>query len=379
MQFREGRFAFLNRSASVYFGHVRDLIEDWVSHYPAAHRPGLLGALRADHAQFDSAFWELFLHEGYHRSGFEIEIHPEMAGRTARPDFLLRRGDEGFCLEAVSVGRDPRKVAEDRRLEAVYRVLGDMMVTNFTIGMSHYGVGSQPLSTRRLRFALRAWLAALDPDEVAVEASASLAVAFGRLPELVWKDAGWSLEFQAFPRAKATRGVPRPALGMMGPGKASIVDNASGIRRVLTEKRGKYGVLDSPLVIAVQSNTQIPTRDYELENALFGVSSHRPADRAQGAGHLFEDGFWFGRAGWRNTAVPQVVAVHNLSASLVTRASPRVWRTLEPGVATPTQPTWLAPMIVRAEAMPGPATTVASHFGLSDYWPGMAQPDFDLS
>lgn len=379
MQHGEGRFAFLNRSASVYFGHVRDLIEDWASHYPVAHRPGLLGALRADHAQFESGFWELFLHEGYRRSGFEIEIHPEIDGRTTRPDFLVQHGDESFYLEAVSVGRDPREVAEDRRLEAVYRVLSDMRVADFTIEVSHYGIGPQPLSTRQLRDALRGWLASLDPDEVAAFASASLAVGFGRLPELLWEDAGWSLEFHAFPRVEAIRGVLRPALGMMGPGEASVVDNVSGIRRVLNGKRGRYGVLDAPLVVAVQSHTEIPTRDYEVENALFGVSAYRPADRAQGTARLFEEGFWFGRSGWRNAAVPQVVAVYNLSPSLVTRATPRVWSTLEPGVAMPTQPPWLAPMLIGAEAVPGPATTVASHFGLSDDWPGMAEPDFDLS
>lgn len=205
MQHGEGRFAFLNRSASVYFGHVRDLIEDWASHYPVAHRPGLLGALRADHAQFESGFWELFLHEGYRRSGFEIEIHPEIDGRTTRPDFLVQHGDESFYLEAVSVGRDPREVAEDRRLEAVYRVLSDMRVADFTIEVSHYGIGPQPLSTRQLRDALRGWLASLDPDEVAAFASASLAVGFGSLAGIAM--GGCGLE-PGVPCLPASRGDP---------------------------------------------------------------------------------------------------------------------------------------------------------------------------
>lgn len=71
---------------------------------------------------------------------------------------------------------------------------------------------------------------------------------------------------------------------MMGPGEATIVDNLTGLTRVLDSKRGKYGPLDAPLVVAVQSNTDIPTHDYEVEQALFGVSSRRPRETAQSRG-----------------------------------------------------------------------------------------------
>ena len=379
MQYGESRFAFFNRSASLYFGHVRDLIENWVSHYPPEHRPGLVGSLRADNAQFESAFWELFLHEGYRRSGFQITIHPEIPGRSTRPDFLMQNDSNRFYLEAVSVGRDQRQIAEDQRLETVYRVLTDMRVTDFTIEMSHYGIGPRPLSTRRLRDALRSWLASLDPDQVAAHADASPFAGFASLPELQWDDDGWSLEFHAFPRIEASRGQPRPALGMQGPGEAFIVDNVTGIRRVLANKRGRYGTLDAPLVIAVQSHTEIPTRDYEVENALFGVSARRPTDPQRDPADLFEDGLWFGGSGWRNAAIPQVIAVCDLNPSLVTRATPRLWSTLQPDVTMPAQPPWLAPMIIGAEARPGAATTIADHFALGDDWPGMRDPDFDLS
>ena len=40
-RYGEGRFEFLNRSASLYFGLVRDLIEEWFSHVPSQHQPGL--------------------------------------------------------------------------------------------------------------------------------------------------------------------------------------------------------------------------------------------------------------------------------------------------------------------------------------------------
>jgi hypothetical protein len=63
----EERFAFLNRSASRYFGYVRELMEEWFSHVPAEAQADLRGALRADDRQSESAFWELYLHEAYLR------------------------------------------------------------------------------------------------------------------------------------------------------------------------------------------------------------------------------------------------------------------------------------------------------------------------
>jgi hypothetical protein len=55
--------------------------------------------------------------------------------------------------------------------------------------------------------------------------------------------------------------TPRAGLGgIRGPGRARIVDNATGMRHALDSKANKCGDLDSPLVIAALSNTEYPTR-----------------------------------------------------------------------------------------------------------------------
>lgn len=54
---------FYDRSAHPMFAVVRDLLEEWLSHVPAAERPPLIGAFQSgqDRAAFASAFWELYL------------------------------------------------------------------------------------------------------------------------------------------------------------------------------------------------------------------------------------------------------------------------------------------------------------------------------
>lgn len=375
----EGRFAFLNRSASKYFQHVRDLIEDWFSHLPSGAKGEIRGALRADDRQMESAFWELFLHEAYRRSDYQIEVHPDIPGRPTRPDFKLTRESERFYLEAVSVGQPPTAVAENRRLQDVHQILADLQIQDFSLELSTYTVGRTPLATKRLRQELRSWVARLDPNTVIASVEARTSVGFDALPSFDWEDEEWRLVFHALPLKEEVRGKSRSALGMLGPGEAVVVDNVTGISRALDSKKSKYGQLDAPLVVAVLSNTMIPTKDYEFEQALFGVSPYRPQQSVDHPESLFQDGFWLTGTGWRYGNVPQVLTAAELSPWTATKIQPRLWETLEPDVASADQPDWLARMDLSVEAIPVPATTMASCLGLPADWPGMAEPDFDLS
>jgi hypothetical protein len=367
----ETRFQFLNRSATTYFVRVRELLEEWLSHIPHEPRHDLIGRLRADDLQHQAAFWELYLHEGYRRSGFSIEFHPQVAGVSARPDFRLGYGTSHFYLEAVSVGQHPARVAEEQRLAEVYRVLREMRIEGFTIGLQHYGLGPRPLATKRLRADLRAWLDALDPDVVVDQISKSESPTFANVPQLPWEDDGWVLVFNALPLKPTARGTPRRALGMMGPGRARAVDNVTGMQRVLYGKNGKYrkyGVLDAPLVVAIQSNTEYATEDYQVEQLLFGLSSARPNDPGLDPSDLFEEGFWLTRAGWRRGDCPQVVSIYGLAPWTIANAVPRLWSTLQPGVDQPTQPAWLSPVDVAETSRPAYEADLPAHFGIDEAW-----------
>ncbi len=95
---------FLNSAAGDDWQYVRDVLMDWLAHYPEAERPALISRLRrTDRRGFLGAFWELYLHELVRRLGFDIELHPSVSGTTHRPDFRLRRGTAMIYLEAVTI------------------------------------------------------------------------------------------------------------------------------------------------------------------------------------------------------------------------------------------------------------------------------------
>jgi hypothetical protein len=374
----ETRFGFLNRSASSYYEAVRNLIEEWLSHVPDdGARNDLIGALRSNNRQHDSAFWELYLHEGFRRSGYDIEIHPDIIGNPKHPDFLLTDGSQAFYLEVVSVGARPEDIAEDRRLDAVYSVLEELKTGVFVFGMHHYSIGANSLPTKGLRDTLAKWIGSLDPVAVEVSATAASVIGATAYPTLHWEREGWKLEFVAIP-LRADAPTPRRTLAFGGPGEAAVVDNTSGILRVLDDKASKYGPLDLPLVIAVQSNTEYPTRDYEVERALYGMTTRRANDPRLSFSDVVDDGFWLSKRGWQRVTCPQVVSIYDLAPWSVARVEPRTWNTLEPGARLMTLPNWIRPITLEGEPGPGPGADLAVHFGVDRQF-FESDPDFDLS
>jgi hypothetical protein len=157
-----------------------------------------------------------------------------------------------------------------------------------------------------------------------------------------------------------------------------MVDNVMPIRRVLDAKYGRYGMLDAPLVIAVQSNTEYPTHDYQVEHALYGLTPLGPTDPNLKPSDFFDDGFWLTRAGWRRGDCPQVITIYGLSPRTTISTAPRAWSTLEPGDPLVGLPGWIRPMTIGKDAQPGEGLDLATHFGV-DADALAADPDFHSS
>ena len=93
----ESDYSFLDRSALPNPKRIRNMLERWVSRYPAQQRNGIVSRMRrgkkgADQDQFVDAFFELFLHEFLWDTGGTINVEPEIGGR--HPDFAV--SDKGF-------------------------------------------------------------------------------------------------------------------------------------------------------------------------------------------------------------------------------------------------------------------------------------------
>jgi len=150
----ESLYTFLNRAAGEYWQSVRDVLTEWLSHYPEVERSTLISRFRrTDRRGFLGAFWELYLHEVFRRLGFEIALHPAVSGTTHRPDFRLQLGTAITFVEAVTIyepqvdSRDmyPRRngIVDDhrvirQRLGEKTRAYGRQLCAPFVIALISY-------------------------------------------------------------------------------------------------------------------------------------------------------------------------------------------------------------------------------------------------
>ncbi|HUY24385.1 MAG TPA: hypothetical protein VNG12_08215 [Acidimicrobiales bacterium] len=365
----EGIYEFLDRSAKPLFGEVRRVLNEWLAGLPEEAPRELVPRLRSNDQAFESAFWELYLYTAYIRSGYRVTVHPQIAGSTNHPDFMVDGNGTRFYLEAVRVGTAAADVAAERRLQDLKAALARQHHDRFELSMLYWEIGPAPLPTNALLHRIDSWLSSLDPD--ALFEALSHGSIFDNAPRFPWRRDGWRLEFQAIPLAADAIGDSQSLVVMSGPGEAQVVDNPTGVLRVLDSKANRYGSMGHPLVIAVMSNTEYPTEDYEFEKALFGLAVGRRVDSIRDPSLVRIDGHWLTRHGWRRGHTPQVIAASCLKPWLITQVHPRLWTTLEPDVAAPSQPDWLSGVHIGEDGTSVElGSSLETLFGLPPGWGG---------
>lgn len=380
MRANESRFAFFERSATRVGCQVRLLLNDWVQRYPRAHRSELIANLQSgedDH--FESAFWELYLHEAYRRSGYELEVHPDIPGTTTHPDFRVAGASGHFYLEAVRLGTAPAKRGEERRLQDLQTQVDKAGSARFMVILTVHTIGPKPASGKVLRGELQRWLQTLDTfDPAEVGSGVHPATGLYFLPSHEFSRDGWKLEFHALPRhSPITR--HRPLVTMHRRSQPQIIRNIAMLSGVLDGKANKYGSLDAPLVIAVLCNTWSPTQDHQIQEALYGYTALPPGLSAQHPEGLYSEGHWLTKSGWRRNHAPQVITAVDLHPWWVASRRPQLWSTREPGAAHPAQPSWLSEVDASTvDPVIEPGISPAEHFDLPPDW-ASAPPDFDDS
>ncbi|WP_152360328.1 hypothetical protein [Microlunatus speluncae] len=362
----ESTAAFLDRVAGGFWDQVRDLVEAWVANVPDAARRDIVGRLRSDDVQHASAFWELYLHETFTRSGFSVTVHPVVPGSARQPDFLVTRGEEAFYVEAKCLVSTSADGGASARKRALYDALNSMHCPNFFLQIDVNRIGSADLPTKRLRRKLEGWVAALDPDSIDVDGTY-----FESVQPFPWSEAGWELEFRPFPvRADARGRAGRRPLGIFGPVEAAWINDDESLRDALKDKGSAYGDLDLPLVIAINSFA-FSHDDTDTMNALYGTEQFTISldDRdAPPVPSRKPDGYWLAGS-WAHQHVAGVLIGRSVAEYRPT-ALPTFWIHPEPHKDVVPLPVWRVaePVIDHIENRE-PEVMISSLFGLPEVWP----------
>lgn len=313
---------FLNRVAGDYWDQIRELVEQWADAYPADAKSDLVGRLRSpDIRQWSSAFWELYLHETFRRSGYEVRVHPTVPQSARQPDFLVTSTEAEFYVEAKCIfGKSTD--GEDARLRGVFDAINRMTSPNFFVDLHIGRVGPWAPSTKGLKAEVETWLSGLDPDKID---PTDLLSSTGE--RYRWVRDGWELEFRPMPiRADARGRANHRPLGMWSSGEARQVNDEAPLRDALKDKGSAYGKLDRPLLLALNMNTGFD-RSFETMNALYGTAMvvFKQAD-PEGAYNSRSQNGYFGYPGaWRHPHIAGVLIGPNIAPEIAATIAPTLW------------------------------------------------------
>ncbi len=254
----EDKFHFYNRSAWLASAHIRETLEACFTHYPDSDKVQLKARFQSE---FDSAFYELFLHELLLKIGCEVSVHPEVGNHSkTHPDFLAKfpSGAEVFIEAVLSEGKSDKEKSRDALLNTLYDEINKINSPDFFLGIISINnpQGIQP-SGRKIRSFLNERLKNLNPDQIS------------EAPKWTFRDGNFVLK--AFPLLKSPELRGKPGHRFIGgqPGEVHWGGSAVALQGSIKAKAKQHGRLYKPYVIAVNSLSVWGTDKDDIFKALY--------------------------------------------------------------------------------------------------------------
>lgn len=307
----ESNFSFYNRIGGEYWQQGRDLLQTWADaiEVDRDYNETRSAPRGSDDAQWRSAYLELYLHEVLRRTFSRLTVHPDLAGRTRHPDFLVSMPGMDLYLEATLPAATKAEQAAASRVSKLLAALDQVGDPNFFIWVEEMVQGDESPSGAKLRDFVRRWLGGLDPDAVNASDSAN------DLPSVHWTQGTWSGDLMAIPKKPSARRPSERSIGVYGHTPVRVVDDAPKLRRALYAKARAYGRLDAPFVIAIGTYLW-DSDDWQVKNALYGSSSisvEFGMEALKTTPFRKGEGFFGVPGAWRNTRVSGVLVVNQLA------------------------------------------------------------------
>lgn len=266
--YSEPSFEYLNRSANEPIRKIREVLEDWFSRYPESDQVELRKRFRSrkEH-NHSSALFELWLHEILFQLGCRVIVHPPLPHTDRKPDFLVKPPSGlDFYLEAIhTAGASDEETNAQARLNTLYDSLNYLKSPNFFIKIDVNGLPRTPVPGKEIRGVLERELSRLRPELISHFLDSHR---LDLLPHWKFEHDGLRITCSPIPKPRELRGLPGVrTLGIKTFG--GIIDSEGPIKHAVIKKAGRYGVLNLPLVVAVNA-TDVFLSDRDVLHALYG-------------------------------------------------------------------------------------------------------------
>lgn len=310
-------YAYYNDSARADIGHVRAQLESWFANYPENEKEELKSRVKAT---FNPAIFELFIFALFMELGFSLEIHPEIAGTTKRPDYLARRDSDLFYIEVKYMTMlSQSEQALERRKNAVLDAINKIDASNFLLKLEEISFldNSQPSGKEIIRF-FNKKLATYNPDDFTEHL---MQYGFDGMPEIIYEDDKVKIKTKLLPKSPLLRGTKSRSIGTH-PSVTQIGNDSEDIKGSLETKATRYGNLNAPFIICL--NKQSVGLDLiEVQEALYGSLQISWSDNPNNRDERMEftgNGFFGSQQNPKFTRVSGVYITNANTANLATTA-----------------------------------------------------------
>jgi len=300
---QESFYEFYDRCKSPAAALIRSELERWAKNYPADCRDELYHRFPG---AFESAFFELFLHELFTRQGASVAIHPNVGTKGKRPDFQVVNppSSQAIIVEAAVCLDEMIGGSQMPMMKSIYDGINEISSPHSFI-LIHDVIlksGQQP-ALREIRKSLEGELKRIDPQELLHTTEIS-----GRGQTLCYEDRNVKMILEIVAKKRDVWNRPgRPTIGMP-PMTTRWGDGSEAIQNTLSKKAKRYGAVEQPFVIAVNTRGSWGHSERESAGVLFGKEqSYIAAETGELCSRPLHDGFWGNAERPKHTRVSAVV------------------------------------------------------------------------
>lgn len=385
----ESHFYFYNRSALPAIEQLRQMLQRWVDRLPESKQKDIVNRMRHTgtgsrdkNRNFDSAFFELALHEFFRGTGAEVAVEPNVAGRT--PDFYASEANETGIIREYYVEALDVSTADNTELEVSWNekncedALNEIESPDFYLQVETSGALESMPRKKDLKAPFERLLGEVEYN--AVRAQYEDGFNWHDLPGATFQHGNWELTGRLLPVSPDHRPKkPGSRFVGVGFGRAGSFDDIGKPKDRLYEKAKRYKRIPN-LIIAVR----VDDWGIRMDEVLFGTQTYTvyvnkdprdtspvPEPRSSRAG----DGFWCNSTGPQNQHVIGVLQFNTLYPHCVHKAQATFFANPYVDVLLPSwtkairHAEYTGGRITMVEGVP-PSIYIADHEAINDLFEG---------
>jgi len=264
----EDSFSYYERSARKDIGKIRDLLEKWFSKLPDSEKYEVKNRFKKS---FDSVFYELFLYNFFKELGYEIIIHPKIDNTDKKPDFLIIKDGIEIYIEAkICKDKSNFEEANEKLIERFYETIDKIESPHFMFHIETLKLKTknQP-STKELVRNIKNKIAELDHKRELTKTKGDFSSSLPKFENLFFENEEILINIEFLPVNEDAIGKPRRSIGMR-PIETFIGGAEESIRESILTKAKRYGKLDKPYLICINTLSIKSSSYYDIDAAIWG-------------------------------------------------------------------------------------------------------------